>query len=253
MTQDKIRRIHQWYSWILAAVLAVLGVLLIISCIDIYTSGPRPYSAKAIGLRFQRIAIPVLIGVIGASGGIALNLFLPLQTRRSKGSASPEDIMLRLRRKADIPPVQKEIRLRLVLRIGTGILFAALMLWPLIYFLTPENFTVSDLNTDVVRAITFALIPAITGLVLCWVCRLLVHSSFRRESAVYKEALAQGHNASPKATESTQQCRCRKPHAVRSILVVAALVFIIIGICNGGVEDVLKKAIAICTECIGLG
>lgn len=253
MTQDKIKRIHQWYSWILAAVLAVIGVLLIVSCLDIYASGPRSYSAEAIVLRFQRIAIPVCIGVIGISGGIALNLLLPVQEKRSKGSASAEDIMMRLRRKVDIPPVKKEMRLRLVLRMGTAILFAALMVYPLIYFLTPGNFTVSELNTDVVRAIMVALVPAIAGLVLCWVCRMLVHSSFRREAAVYKKALAEGHKLSANGPETTRPCCCRTLGAVRAMIAVIALVFIIIGICNGGAEDVLKKAIAICTECIGLG
>ncbi|MBE6924309.1 MAG: thioredoxin [Ruminococcaceae bacterium] len=32
-----------------------------------------------------------------------------------------------------------------------------------------------------------------------------------------------------------------------------ALVFIVVGIFNGSAEDVLTKAIKICTECIGLG
>lgn len=253
MTQDKIKRIHQWYSWVLAAVLAVLGVLLIVSCMDIYTSGPRPYSAEAIALRFQRIAVPLLIGLIGVLGGIALNLLLPLQMPRTKGSASAADIMLRLRRKTDVPPVQKEIRLRLILRIGTAILYAALMICPLIYFLNPENFTVSDLNADVIRAVIVALIPAVAGLVLCWICRLLLQSSFHRESAVYKNALAQGHKASSKGTDPTQTRSCRTTIAVRAVIAVFALVLIVMGIRNGGAEDVLKKAIAICTECIGLG
>ena len=32
-----------------------------------------------------------------------------------------------------------------------------------------------------------------------------------------------------------------------------ALVLIVIGIINGGLEDVLAKGAAICTECVGLG
>jgi hypothetical protein len=31
------------------------------------------------------------------------------------------------------------------------------------------------------------------------------------------------------------------------------LLFIVLGIVNGGMADVLNKAIKICTECIGLG
>jgi hypothetical protein len=40
---------------------------------------------------------------------------------------------------------------------------------------------------------------------------------------------------------------------VRIALVGVALVFIAVGVLNGGMADVLNKAIKICTECIGLG
>ncbi|MBQ8079164.1 MAG: thioredoxin [Oscillospiraceae bacterium] len=33
----------------------------------------------------------------------------------------------------------------------------------------------------------------------------------------------------------------------------AAILFIVIGIFNGSMKDVLVKAIKICTECVGLG
>lgn len=41
--------------------------------------------------------------------------------------------------------------------------------------------------------------------------------------------------------------------AVRLVLAALALLFIILGVMNGGARDVLIKAINICTECIGLG
>lgn len=254
MTQDKIKRIHRWYGWILAAVLAALGVLFILSCLDIYTSGPRPYSAEAIALRFRRIAIPVFITIAGIIGGIALNLLLPLEQGRSKGLSTPKDLMLRLQCKADIPPVQKELRLRKALRTGTALCFAALMIYPVVYFLTPGHFSVSELNSDVVRAVLIALLPAAMGLTLCWFCRTLVNSSFRREAAIYKQALAEGHQASASTTvDQSPKCNCGLIRAIRISMVVLACIFIILGIFNGGAEDVLKKAIAICTECIGLG
>lgn len=40
---------------------------------------------------------------------------------------------------------------------------------------------------------------------------------------------------------------------IRAIVFVIAITFIILGVFNGGVRDVLIKAINICTECIGLG
>ena len=48
-----------------------------------------------------------------------------------------------------------------------------------------------------------------------------------------------------------------QPKAVRPLvqlcLFMLALVFILLGVLNGGWYDVLVKAINICTECIGLG
>ncbi len=41
--------------------------------------------------------------------------------------------------------------------------------------------------------------------------------------------------------------------ATRIALLAVAIVFIVLGVRNGGMRDVLQKAIRICTECIGLG
>ena len=49
----------------------------------------------------------------------------------------------------------------------------------------------------------------------------------------------------PKATDC--------PRIVRIVILFTAVVFIVLGVMNGGLRDVLIKAINICTECIGLG
>ncbi len=45
----------------------------------------------------------------------------------------------------------------------------------------------------------------------------------------------------------------RRINLIRAALIVVALALIVAGILNGGLRDVLYKAINICTECIGLG
>lgn len=45
----------------------------------------------------------------------------------------------------------------------------------------------------------------------------------------------------------------RGKNILRSVIVCAAVLLILLGITNGGLWDVLVKAINICTECIGLG
>ena len=44
-----------------------------------------------------------------------------------------------------------------------------------------------------------------------------------------------------------------KARILRAAVLVIALILIVIGILNGGLEDVLAKGAAICTECVGLG
>lgn len=39
----------------------------------------------------------------------------------------------------------------------------------------------------------------------------------------------------------------------RAALLALAILFVLLGVMNGGAGDVLMKAIAVCTECIGLG
>lgn len=45
----------------------------------------------------------------------------------------------------------------------------------------------------------------------------------------------------------------RKTVILRTAALLIALILIAAGILNGGLEDVLAKGIAICTECVGLG
>ena len=45
----------------------------------------------------------------------------------------------------------------------------------------------------------------------------------------------------------------RKTVILRTAVLVIALILIVIGIINGGLEDVLAKGAAVCTECVGLG
>ncbi len=45
----------------------------------------------------------------------------------------------------------------------------------------------------------------------------------------------------------------RKTLILRTAALLIALILIAAGVLNGGLEDVLAKGIAICTECVGLG
>lgn len=49
------------------------------------------------------------------------------------------------------------------------------------------------------------------------------------------------------------ECNSKRTNIVRVALFAVAVLFVVLGVTNGGMSDVLIKAINICTECIGLG
>ena len=54
------------------------------------------------------------------------------------------------------------------------------------------------------------------------------------------------------ASEDTES-KMKKLHIARIAVLVVAAIFVIAGILNGSMEDMLIKAVNICTECVGLG
>ena len=50
-----------------------------------------------------------------------------------------------------------------------------------------------------------------------------------------------------------EDAKAKKLRAVKIAILAIAVVFVIAGIFNGSMEDMLIKAINICTECVGLG
>lgn len=257
MSQDKIKKMHLIYGCISAVMIVALGVLLILSCLDIYNSGPHPYSADAISLRFQRIAIIVYICIALVLGGIVLNLVLPLENKRPKALRDIRVTLAKLKAKLPTVPedtvclVKKERNRRLLFRIITAGLYIVLMIGPAIYFADVSHFTITSVNTDIRNAVCVALIPAAVGLLLCFICSLLVSNSIARETEIYKKAIASAQSI----TVQNEEKKEKHAHLVilRAAMAVIAAVLILVGIFNGGMKDVLDKAVAICTECIGLG
>ena len=121
-----------------------------------------------------------------------------------------------------------------------------------------DHFSIESLNRDV-RAAALLLIPcAAVALGLCVAAVLLCEASVSRETALVKAALATGKGVTTPVKKSKSDNRNflsdpRILWGVRGLIAAVGALFILLGIANGGMADVLGKAIRICTECIGLG
>ena len=75
-------------------------------------------------------------------------------------------------------------------------------------------------------------------------------SSAQRELDIMKNYIKE--NGAPKVVNNEKNS-ADYSIIVKCAVVAIAVVFIALGIVNGGMGDVFAKAVKICTECIGLG
>ena len=263
MSQKAKERVHLIYGIVLSLLIVTVGICFALSCLSIYQSGGSPFTRESIADHFDRIAIPVYVCIAGVIGGIILSLALPLAGGRVKPRRDGAVALDKLSARLDLEAcdeatrngIRKERSLRSAIAVIAAIVCVAVFVYPLIWCLNPHHFSIENLNRDIVTAATTVLTAAAVAMAACVVAVLLRGVSVARETALVKSALT----TNPRTTDyncSKSKNLAADPRfvwAVRGVILVVGLVFVVLGVLNGGMADVLGKAIRICTECIGLG
>ncbi len=257
MTEKYKRLIHLVYGIVLSVLITVVAVCLIVSCVDIYNSGDRPFTRDSIGSHFQGIAIPVYacLGVI--LGGFFLQLFLPLEEKKQVHITN-EQRLERMQKRFDVQTIDETTaqKIRFEQRLRKWVTFAAVVLCALcalpalIYLFNGNNFTVEELNADIFKAMGVVMITSVAMLAVGIVRMIVASLSVSRELELIKSLGKQG---AKEGEVTAVQPQAKGMTVVRIALLAIAIALVVIGILNGGMADVLAKAVRICTECIGLG
>lgn len=256
---SKIQKwIHLIVNCILSVLLISLGIALMLSCLDIYNSGRKPYTPESIAAHFQEIALLVYVTVEYIVIGFVVNLLIPREKKKVNAIRDNALTLERLKEKAgtldgDLAvQAAKEQNKRKIFRLCTGIACVLLSIRPLLHFMNQNNFQ-GDKTQCVIHAMTVVLVYGAVSLALTFLCKALCSKSIDRQIAICKTSIA-NHGA---AQNSLEKCEYNAGKntllLVRCAIVAVAVVFIVLGIFNGGAEAVLKKANAICMECIGMG
>ena len=243
---------------LLTAATILLLALLAWHCLDIYLTGNSSVNLDETGLYIRPVyrAEDVISRISGlgiwALGYLLLLaaacMLIPRESR--KGSAVPMEPDNRLRlikqKLSDLPEAARaEEALRRKVYWGTGAVtaFCAGMIFT--YLLNRDHFQSWDLEPVMGRMLAH-IVPWITGAFAAVIAASIVcRRSMEREIQVLRGIPG---NKTPGAPSNTTHLGY-----VRSALYVLAVILIGMGIGNGGMRDVLIKAINICTECIGLG
>ena len=101
-----------------------------------------------------------------------------------------------------------------------------------------------------VGAALMNLLPLVTALaaftVAGWVMGI-------RDETADKPAALKGMDVKASVAKAVPQKTGRRESTLRIVVLVLAIVLIILGVWNGGLDEVLAKGASICTECVGLG
>jgi hypothetical protein len=266
MTTQTKGRIHLICGILLSVLILAVGVCFALSCISIYQSGATPFTRESISTHFARIAIPTYICIAGVIGGAVLSLALPVDGVKVKSRRDPEDALHKLSARLDLTTCDESTaaalrserkwrrRVTVILTVLAGMTLLPALLW----CVDPAHFSIENLSEDIKTAALFILPCAVVSLGLLTGERLLRHASVARETATVKAALV-AMKGTAKPTEKANPDKKkwssdpRFVWGVRGAILVVGVVFIVLGALNGGMADVLGKAIRICTECIGLG
>ena len=260
MSEQTKKKIKLIYTSLLSVLLIITGILLVAACVSIYRLGDRPFTVENISNAFSKIAIPVWITVGAVVVGAVLALVFPEKERRLKAKSERKVTLSRMLCRLDrestpyelISKIEKEENLRKSLRISAICLSVIALIPALIYSLNLKNFT-ADYNVSVIAACTLLLPCSLIAAGIFVVYLFLEDASYLREIDIVKTALAE-HGAKPsEKKDMTEPDHRRTVWGLRIAIAAVSLVFIVLGILNGGMADVLAKAAAICTECIGLG
>ena len=284
MSSKKVQLIHTVYGIAVSLLVILCGVLLIVACLDIYRSGDDPFTRQSISEHFAKISWAVYTLLAFILGGAVLNIALPLESKRLKGAVDKKEALYKMSQRMTLASsegyekIEKERVLRFTLLVISFVLILGAAIGSFAYVITSldiyalidgEEGTV-DVNGQVLKGcisiLYFFLVPVIYTLVSIFICK----KSIERELSIVKSEISskdlEKQNiaelstpiASAVSSVSSKVGKSSLPEGRGRVIImcglgILAVVFIVAGIINDGMADVLTKAIAICRECIGMG
>ncbi len=245
------------YGILTSLALVAAGVLLMIACYGVYTSGgPQIYTAEKVAAAFAPIAIVVYAAGFLVVGGLILHLFLPMEQKRR----SEKNYVLLLRKlhfKNDlsdcgdrklVAAIEKQSKLRnLHSMISFGLLVISGIVF-LVYACNGSNFHSTQITESMIRAM-YVMIPCLAVPFGYGVFTAYFHRySIRKELELMKLVAAPVQRIKVAIKEDS-----RSLQLFQLGVLMVAVVLIVVGVIGSGYADVLTKAVNICRECVGLG
>lgn len=259
--------IERIYCIALGVFCAAVGIAVICVAADIYYSGAETgvyYTREIAADRLIKLAIPCVLLV----AAIIIGAVIPLAKQRVKPEAELGVKRLSSRMPADgsgeeyeaaKAVFEKTRKLRLAAWLAASAVTAAcvgVLLW---YLLDTAHFSL-DTTASMLDLVAVAM-PVTAISLAALVAASVANGVFAKKQLAALKTLIKCGNGEPRGKAENKILAALGFVAssditlwvVRGAVLVVAVVFVVLGVLNGGANDVLVKATNICTECIGLG
>lgn len=279
---NKRRLLHNVYGIVLSTIVVAVLLSFAISCAHIYfTGGNNPFTVDSIRSHLKILLIPTIICLIGIVGGFVLNAIFPyakiisekrkINVNSALNNLSSKVILELCANKSNIIFERKK---RIVIRSICAFIIIVLCVICLVFALDYSRYSIANINSDVAEIVAIVLPLSILGIGIIFASDLLIATSKKRELDLLKNEITldknvlskEAINYAPKNAILAKiylfikkvkiffsENETASLWVVRGCIFIIAVTFIVVGVLNGGMADVLGKAIRICTECIGLG
>lgn len=273
-----MKKIDAWkirvgYGIFIAAFTVLLGLLYIFECADIYYSGLESggdiFSYEIVSERLATLLAPSVIWVVAIIVGYVLSLFVPRASKGNKKAVSSKTVKLL---KQNLPVGDsneyksehaklRNIEISRIVAWSVCAAFAlAASIISVVYLCNVSHFGGKDINGEILTMLRNVLPWVCAAFALCIGAVIFECVTIKRELNIIQVLYRLGQGGAPKAEQTSELTKVKSffgsnifIYVIRLVVFCVAVIFVIVGIFNGGKDDVLMKAINICTECIGLG
>lgn len=277
MTEKNKQTVRLVYGICLSVLTVIMAVLFIVQIWAIFRSADKePYTVATVSEKFSQIAVPFYLWAAAVVAGGVLSYVFPEEEQRPKALVDVQKTLTRL--KGRLPEndegmveLNKESLFRKVVWGVAAALCVASIVVSLACLLDTDyvvRFQTEFYQSHVEAEKFIKIFPWIfASLCVCAGASIYQSYSLKKELALAKKRIAEnakrGEKPAVKEKKETWWDKISAKLAflggeksktyIRIGFAVVGVALFVFGIFNGGMADVLTKAINICTQCIGLG
>lgn len=260
MNTNKKELLSRIYNIAITIFTIILGILFISFTCAIYYGAKSTnrfpiYTLEIISKYWGYLVIPFILWILLIISGIVFYYLYPLNKKKYK--VDEMETYFKLKNKIPVNDdnyknqlllINKERFLRKLIFIIISVISLLCMIFPAIYLFNFDNFSIN--KPEVIVKMAYNVFPWIIGSFLLFGAYLFyIRISIKKELVLIKEIL--------KTYKGPFTSINKKDHSLainitRISVLTIGVIFLIIGIINGGPNEVLDKAIQICMECIGI-